>query len=388
MQHPARTLALLLLVLAAPARATNETPPSGTQFNMSLGGLVNIKLKNANGCTFDFMAMAADPGIVSFSRDAGTDLKGATIAVEAVGVGSTIITVMSFNGTCPMATHTYPVTVDADWNALAKDFDKLAKAEFKEFKLGVNLAFKDYGAALSGLNVQYKDGALDDEGLQDGFHLAAVDLRRDWTLLAALSYADVIGGGTQILADAAAEYGDDVPAAFFAGGCGSFDWFQDSVCSKGADFHDAFDKASKKGIKAFEKSGGPLFGQWCAVPPVFFGGPLFPAQAMDFPLPQTLTGPLTITTLPARNEAGDDGRILVSGPGVTALSGQLEVSLTWFEAGQAPVVTTLMPEIVDDEWSAEFGGLSAGAYLMATRYADDEAGVELPLTVLRTQFSF
>jgi hypothetical protein len=180
MQHPARTLALLLLALSAPARATIEFPPSGTPFGMSLGDLANIKLKNAGGCTFDFMAMAADPGIVSFSRDAGTDLKGATIGVEAIGVGSTIITVMSFNGTCPMATHTYPVTVDADWKALAKDFDQLAKAEFKEFKLGVNLAFKNYAAELSALNVQFQDGALDDEGLHDGFHLAAVDLRKDW----------------------------------------------------------------------------------------------------------------------------------------------------------------------------------------------------------------
>jgi hypothetical protein len=387
MSHPARALSLLLLVLAAPARATIENPPSGTPFSLGLGGWQNIKLKNAGGCTFDFMAMAADPGIVSFSREAGTDLKGATIAVEAIGVGSTTITVMSFNGTCPPAMHTYPVTVEADWKALAKDFDTLAKDEFKEFKLGVTLAFKDYSAALSGLNVQYKDGALDDEGLQDGFHVAAVDLRRAWTVSAALSYADVVGGGTQILADAAAEYGD-APNAFFAGGCGSFDWFQDSVCSKGADFHDAFDKASKKGIKAFEKSGAPVLGQWNAVPPLYSGGPLYPVQAMDFPLPQQLTGPLSITTMPARNEAGDDGRVLVSGPGVTALSGQLEVSLTWFEVGQAPVVMTQTPDIVDDEWSAEFGGLMAGAYLMATRYTGDESAVELPITVLRTQFSF
>ncbi len=387
MSHTARTLSLLLLVLAAPARATIESPPSGTPFNLSLGGWQNIKLKNAGGCTFDFTAMAADPGIVSFSRDAGTGLTGATIAVEAIGVGSTTITVMSFNGTCPPATHTYPVTVEPDWFALAKDFDKLAKSEFKEFKLGVNLAFKDYKDALLDLNVQYKDGALDDEGLQDGFHLAAVDLRRTWTVSAGVAYANVVGGGTQILADAAAEYGD-VPDAFFAGGCGSFDWFQDSVCSKGADFHDLFDKASKKGIKAFEKSGAPVLGQWNALVPLYSGGPLHPTQAMDFPLPQTFTGPFTITTMPARNAAGDDGRILVSGPGVTALSGQLEVSLTWFEAGQAPVVMTQTPDIVDDEWSADFGGLSAGAYLMATRYAGDDAAVELPVAVLRTQFSF
>lgn len=386
MTRIARAL-LALAALAAPALASIAQPPTGAQFGMNLGGVVQIKLKNAGGCTFDMLAEASDPGIVSISRTMGTGLTKEVVLIEAIGAGSTTVTIMTMNGTCPPATHTYQVDVSVDWKGLSKDFDKLARAEFKEFKAGVSLAFKDYSAALSALNVQYKDEALDDDGLFEGFHAAAVDLRQAWTLSAALSYADVVGGGTQILADAAADFGD-APNGFFAGGCGSFDWFQDGVCGKAADFHDQFDKASKKGIKAFEKSGGPLFGQWNAVPPLFSSGPLYPAQALDFPLPQTLTGPFTITTMPARNEAGDDGRVLVSGLGDTALSGQLEVSLTFFEDGQAPVVVTQTPDIVDGAWTADFGGLTPGAWLMATRYAGDEAEVEVPIGVLRTTFSF
>lgn len=386
MTRIARAL-LALAALAAPALASIAQPPSGAQFGMGLGGVVQIKLKNSGGCTFDMLAEAADPGIVSISRSMGTGLTKETVLIEAIGAGSTTVTIMTMDGTCPPATHTYQVDVSVDWKGLSKDFDQLTRAEFKEFKAGVSLAFKDYSAALSGLNVQYKDEALDEEQLHDGFHAAAVDLRRDWTLSASLSYADVVAGGSQILADAAAQPGD-APAGFFAGGCGSFDWFQDGVCGKAADFHDAFDKASKKGIKMFEKAGGPLFGQWNTLAPMFSGGPLYPAQAPAFPLPQGLTGPLTITTMAARNEAGDDGRILVSGIGLDALSGQLGVSLTWFEDGQVPVVTTQTPDIVDGEWTADFGGLTPGLYLMATKYADDEAAVEIPIGVIRTTFSF
>lgn len=386
MTRIARAL-LALAALAAPALASIAQPPSGAQFGMSLGGVVQVKLKNAGGCNFDMIAESSEPGIVSLSRSMGTGLTKEVVLIEAIGAGSTTVTIMTMNGTCPPATHTYQVDVTADWKSLSKDFDKLARAEFKEFKADVSLAFKDYSAALSGLNVQYKDETLDDDALFEGFHAAAVDLRQAWTLSASVNYADVLAGGGQILDGAAAEFGD-APNGFFAGGCGSFDWFQDEVCGKAADFHDQFDKASKKGIKAFEKSGGPLFGQWSTLPPMFSAGPLYPAQVADFPVPQMLSGPFTITTMPARNEAGDDGRVLVSGLGVAALSGQLEVSLTFFEEGQAPVVLTQTPDIVDGAWTADFGGLTPGAWLMATRYADDEAAVELPIGVLRTTFSF
>ncbi len=376
-----------LAALAAPASASIAKPPSGAQFGMHLGGIVSVTLKNSAGCTFDMLAMSSMPGVVSLSRNIGTNLKSEVVSIEAIGLGSTTVTIMTMNGTCPPATHTYLVDVTADWKALSKDFDKLAKVEFKDFKLGAGLAFKEYSQGLSALNLDYKDGRLDDEDLQDGFHLAAVDLRKSWTYSATLNYADVVGGGTQILADAAAEIGD-APTSFFAGGCGTFDWFQDEVCSSAADFHDDFDKASKKGIKAFKKSGAPLFGQWNIVPPLFFAGPLYPVQAKDFPLPQALTVPLTITTMPARNEAADDGRVLVSGIGMTALSGQLEVSLAYFEAGQTPVTQTQTPDIVGGEWDASFGGLMPGAYLMAVRYAGDAAAVEVPIGVLRTTFDF
>lgn len=378
---------LALASLAGPAAASIAKPPSGAQFGMHLGGVINVTLKNSGGCTFDMLAQSSTPGVVSLSRTMGTNLKSAAVAIEAVGIGSTTVSIMSMNGTCPPATHTYQVEVSPDWKALSKDFSKLAKAEFKDFKLDVGASFKTYKEALSAANVEYKNGTLSDDELHGSFHFAAVDLRKAWTLSAVVNYADVVGGGTQILADAAAEIGD-APPTFFAGGCGSFDWFQDSVCSKAVDFHDAFDLASKKGIKAFEKSGAPRFGQWNVLPPLFAAGALYPGQAMDFPLSQSLTGPLTITTMPARNEAGDDGRVLVSGIGLTSASGQLEVSLTYFEAGQAPVVWTDTPDITGGAWDADFSGLPAGAYLMAVGYTGDAAEVEVPLSVVRTTTSF
>jgi len=381
------SLPLLLAALAAPTLASIAKPPSGAQFGLHPGGVVNVVLRNADGCTFDFSASAGTPGIVALSRIEGTGLKKATIGIEAIGVGSTMVTIMSFNGSCPPATHTYQVDVDPDWNQVVKDFDKRAKADFKQFKLSANVSFQDYSSRLLDLSLQYKDDQLDDVGLHDAFHDAAATLRLDWDVAAKLAYTDLLTFGTGQLAANAAQPGD-APPGLFAGGCGSFDWFQDEVCSSYAGFHDRFDKASKKGIKSFEKAGSPIYGQWNGLSPIVSGGPLYPLEASAISMPQPFTAPLTITTLPARNEKGDDGRLLVSGMGYGALSGQLEVSLRREVFGQPPQTVTQTPAITADEWRAAFDDLVEGTYTLSTGYAGDAGRTEVPVFIGRRQFSF
>ncbi len=326
------------------------------------------------------MVMAADAGLVAFSSDAGEGVKGVTITLTGIGVGATEVTFMTFNGTCPPATHAYPVTVSADYGGLLKDFDKLAKDELKDFRVSNKLSFGTFASMLKQLAVEYEDGALDDDGLHFSFHTAASSLRQGCQFAGWMAYTNVIGGGTQMLDTAAAEFGD-APLGLFAGGCGPFDRFQDSVCGDCAKFHATFDKASKKDIKAFEKLGAPVFGPWNSLPPLDSGGPLYPAQATAVTPPQVLAGPYTITIGPASGVKGGNGRLLVSGLAASALSGQFEVLLTREEDGQAPTTATVLPPVVNDEWLVSFVGLDEGAYTLSTMYTGDLGRVDVPIHI-------
>jgi len=377
-----RSLVLLpatLALLCATALASIATPPSGTPIDLKLGGAFSFKLKNAQGCTFDYTATVDDPTVAQLSRVSGTGVTSATIGLTGLKVGWTMVTLESMGGTCPPATHTYLVTVAPDEAQLVKSYATITKDAAADVKLGIKLGFTDYNNTLKSLGVEYKNGTLDNDELQDGFHDAADTLRRSVYNSGMSAYESVIAGGTMLIADNGLAFGG-APIGLFAGGCSSFDTFQDSVCSGFAKYHDTFDKASKKGVTTFLKAGGPLMGQWSVVPPLYAGGPVFPNQLGSILGPQPLLGPLTITTRPASGMGGN-GRLCVSGMGDTALSGQLEVSLTYTLDGDAPWVTTVTPTITSNEWTTTFPDLDEGAYSLDTRYSGDSYGVTIPLHI-------
>ncbi len=377
-----RSLVLLpatLALLCATAIASIATPPSGTAIELKLDASFNVKLKNFQGCHFDYTASVEDPTIVQLSSLSGTDVTGATIGLTGVKVGWTMLTVQSMGGDCPPATHTYLVTVNPDEKLLLKSYASLTKAAAADVKFEIKSGFSLYNSTVSLLGAQYKDGAIDNDELQDGFHDAADSLRRSIFQSGVDAYQSVILGGSMLIADNGLDFGG-APIDLFAGGCSSYDSFQDSVCSGFAKSHDTFAKASKKGAKTFLKLGGPLFGQWSVLPPLYAGGPVFPDQLGSILAPRPLLGPLTFTTRPV-SATGGDGRLRVSGMGDTARSGQLEVTLTRTIDGDAPWTMTLMPTITGNEWTTTFGDLDEGAYSLDTRYTGDTYGVTIPLHI-------
>ncbi len=379
---PSARAFVLLSLLAAPAAASIADPPGGTPIEFTVGDHFKIKLKNAMGCEFSYTAVAEPPGIVEVSPESGTQVKGATVELHGLTVGTAMVTITSMDFTCPPAEHSYAVDVLPDFDAAYKEFNTEANAARKQLKLDLKAEYKLFDSEVKALNVAYKDGALDDDTLFEAFHDKSSTLRRNCTAAGEFAYEWVVGTGTQLLLDNAAEFGD-APPGMFAGGCDAFDKFQDSACLEFSKFHKTFDKASKKGITSFEKSGAPIFGQWSILPPLFAGGPLYPVQAAAITELQTLTGPYNFTVKPVTNETGDNGRLLVSGRADSKLTGSFEVWLTREELGQLPDVQTQTPDVVDDEWTADFPDLREGAYTLATKYTDDDAEVALVLHVVR-----
>ncbi|MBL8694253.1 MAG: hypothetical protein JNJ88_09170 [Planctomycetes bacterium] len=369
---------LTFALLAAPALATNSNPLSGTPINLKVGESFPVKLTNAAGCTFDFSASAIDATIAAPSRLFGTNLKGATISITGKSVGTTMVTIQSMNGTCPPATHTFPVTVAANPAAIPKQYSTLVKAQLNTFKIGAKLEYGLFNSALKDLAGDYVAGQITDNGLHDGFHEAADTLRRGLYSRGWDAHEDVIIGGTQMLVANALNFGEG-PLTLFAGGCGSFDQFQDSICGEFAKFHTIFDKASKNGIKAFEKAGAPRMGQWCTLPPLFSNGAFYPAQVSQIQMPQPLLGPLTITTLPS--DANDNGRLRVSGMASTMSPTPFQVILTRDEMGQPTFTETQNPVLNTQDWTATFSNLKVGTYFVQTKYEGDYYSVRVPIQI-------
>jgi len=372
-------LPVLAAALASPALATIASPVSGTQIQLTVGQKFPIKLKNAMGCHFDYSAIATDPLLLDISAPSGMDLTKAVIVITGLLPGETDLVVESMNGTCPPATHTYPVTVEADINGVLKEFDATAKSELKNFRFDYKVDLNLYKSTLKDVNVSYKDGALTDDQLQDSFHVAATTLRKDIVIAGTFAYAHVIETGTELLA--ANGIDAQAPMEMFAGGRGGFDKFQNSICGEFADFHADFTKASGSGIKGFEKLGAPRFGQWNTLPPIFSGGPFYASQLGQYEPPQTLAGPMTFTMRPTTNEARDNGRLLVSGRASSSFKTPYHVILRHEQEGEAPVVMDVTPDVLVDEWSVNFDDLVEGAWLLRTGYEDDAFQVEVLLDV-------
>jgi len=365
-------------LLAAPALATNSNPLSGTPIVMKVGESFPVKLTNAGGCTFDFTASSVEVGIAAPSRLFGTNLKGATISIIGKSVGTTMVTIQSKNGTCPPATHTFPVTVNANPGAIPKQYSTLVKSELNAFKIGAKLEYSLFNTTLKDLAVDYAGGQITDNGLHDGFHEAADSLRRGIYSLGWDAHEDVLVGGTQLLMANALTFGQG-PLTLFAGGCGSFDQFQDSICGEFSKFHSIFDKASKNGIKAFEKAGAYRMGQWCTLPPLFSNGAFYPEQVSQIAAPQALIGPFTITTLPS--DANDNGRLRVSGMADAMSPSPFQVTLTRDETGQPTFTETQAPVVNTQDWTATFSNLKVGTYFLETKYQGDYYSVRVPIQI-------
>jgi len=71
----------------------------------------------------------------------------------------------------------------------------------------------------------------------------------------------------------------------------------------------------------------------------------------------------------------------VSGRASSALTGDFEFSLTWEVLGELPVVQTQTPDVTDDDGSADFSGLSVGAYTPRTRSMKDAHEVAVLLNI-------
>jgi hypothetical protein len=281
-------------------------------------------------------------------------------------------------------THNYALTVSADYGAIQKEFGAQVKLSLKDYKIDTKLAFTNYRTTLADLGVDYADGAINDVDLFQGFHDAGTTLRQQYWGAGLSAYADVINFGSGQLFDASAQFGE-APAGMFAFGWGAFDDFQDFVCGDFAKFHTTYGKESHKAIKGYARSGAPMIGQLVTLPPIVSGGPLYPEQLGAIPMLTPLTGPLTITSLPATNMAGDNGRVAVSGIGDSAQTGNLDVTLSFYQNSTTKSSWTLSPGITSGEWNTEFTGLSEGTYIMTVEYGGDLGKIELPIQV---QWSF
>ncbi|HXV14864.1 MAG TPA: hypothetical protein VEC56_11720 [Candidatus Krumholzibacteria bacterium] len=369
----------LVLVSSPPALATIAKPVSGTALDVFLGETIEVLIKNAAGCTFDHTTSSSNAGVVNIINASGSNETSVKVGFTGAKVGTTNVGI-STTGSCPNLTHNYALTVSADYGAIQKEFGAQVKSSLKDYKIDTKLAFTNYRTTLAGLGVDYRDGAITDVELFQGFHDAGTTLRQQYWGAGLSAYADVINFGSGQLFDASAQFGE-APAGMFAFGWGAFDDFQDFVCGDFAKFHTTYGKESHKAIKGYARDGAPMLGQLVTLPPIVSGGPLYPEQLGAIPMLAPLTGPLTITSLPATNMAGDDGRIAVSGIGDSAQTGNLDVTLSFYQNSTKKSSWTLSPGITSGEWDTEFTGLSEGTYIMTVGYGGDLGKIELPIQV-------
>ncbi|MCA9509677.1 MAG: hypothetical protein KC560_03160 [Myxococcales bacterium] len=376
----AAPLALLVLLAAPAAHATFASPASGFPFGLRIGQVAYVKVKNAGGCTFDYTTMSGNTGVATASPAAGMGVKNVKVAITGVGVGMTNVTITTSGGTCPPAVHTYPVTVSADYQQISKDFQKAVKSEIKDFKIEAKIAFTGYKTSLKDFGVQYGDATIDTDQLFQNVHGAATQLRQDYYMAAHHSYVDAINFGSNQLLAASATY-HDAPPELFMGGWKGFDELQEYVCTDSIKFQGLAKKETHKAAVKYMKDGAPMITVLNSVPPIVAGGSFYPDQAGALPTPFGLTGPLTISVLPAYNLAGDNGRVAVSGIGDTAQSGNLDVTLGLYSNSMMMTSWSLQPTITSGEWDTEFSGLTEGTYLLSVGYVGDTNRIELPLHV-------
>jgi hypothetical protein len=384
MRRVTSVLAFALVLAPSPAAlATIAKPVSGTPLDVFRGETIEVLIKNAAGCTFDHTTSSSNAGVVNIVNASGSNQTSVKVGFTGAQVGTTNVGI-STTGNCPNLTHNYALTVSADYGAIQKEFGAQVKFSLKDYKIDTKLAFTNYRTTVAGLGVEYRDGAITDVELFQGFHDAGTTLRQQYWDAGLSAYADVINFGSSQLFDASAQFGE-APAGMFAFGWGAFDDFQDFVCGDFAKFHTTYSKESHKAIKGYARDGAPMIGQLVTLPPIVSGGPLYPEQLGAIPMLAPLTGPLTITSLPATNMAGDNGRVAVSGIGDSAQTGNLDVTLSFYQNSTTKSSWTLSPGITSGEWNTEFTGLSEGTYIMTVEYGGDLGKIELPIQV---QWSF
>jgi len=375
------TFALLSLALlfAPAAHATFASPASGFPFDLRIGQVAYVKVKNAAGCTFDYTTTSGNTGVATASPASGSNVKSAKVAITGVAVGMTNVTITTSGGTCPPAVHTYPVTVSADFQQISKDFQGAVKSEIKQIKLDAKLALSNYKSSLSDLGIDYKASLIDTDQLFQGVHDAATQLRQDYALTGRIAYSNVINFGSNQLLSAGATYGD-APPELFMGGWKGWDELQEFVCTDSIKFQGAAKKETHKAALKYMKDGAPMITVLNTVPPIVAGGSIYPDQTVLVSL-FGLTGPLTVSVLPAYNMAGDNGRVAVSGIGESSESGNLDVTLARYSNSMMMTSWSLQPTITDGEWDTEFTGLSEGAYVLSVGYIGDKNKIEFPLHV-------
>jgi hypothetical protein len=354
----------------APLLLSIANPPSGTPINLKRGQASKINVHGINSCTFDYSTMVTTGGIIGIDNPTGSGEKTVNITFLATSVGSTTLTIMTNNGSCPPAIHTYPVTVAQDIPGMLKSFTAESKADLKDWKLEIKA---DYTNWLTLSKAKYTDilaGTVAyDQGISD---LRDITNNSVWMMhMHASTRLDNFGDfGSTLIAGNVLSSGD-APSGMFPGGCGPWDQYEAGICGEIGKTMGTLEKTAKGYLTGFAKAGKPTLQVpvFC-FPKIYSTGPLYADQT-------STTKPLQypqftlVYSYPTTNLAGDNGKISVTGYTDSAYGANIDLELVKQVNLLPDSTTTFSAPVSGWGFTHEFTGLTPGAYKVLGRYTGD-----------------
>lgn len=372
-----RTLALAALVLAAflspEALANKANPASGSAVFLNPGDKQNVKVSGFGGCSFEVMLMTTDSKVVQLSQKKDGAAKGHNVTLEAVGVGTAMVTITTANGTnpgCQGFNFTYPVTVTPDTKDLQKAYKAETKSQLKLAKDALNAAIEEVCPAIDDVVDAVKDGEITPDD--------AIDALQDVGALAATGLADLARSavdtsfGALFTSPEALEYLGIDPSVlrYLPGACGDYDKFEDQLEKLIGQAEKRFEKKIKKAIKDVEKIATKQGEAILFIFQTILGVPQ-PQTPVALPAnpPQT---PAPAPPKPLEKSWTSSGRLSSSGVsslriGGIADSGQVSVEIT----GPDGFSDSDDFDVNEDcGWIADFGGIKPGVYTVKITQGD------------------
>ena len=358
---------------AAGARAlllSIANPPSGTPINLKRGQASKINVHGINSCTFDYSTMVTTGGIIGIDNPTGSGEKTVNITFLATSVGSTTLTIMTNNGTCPPAIHTYPVTVAQDIPGMLKSFTAESKADLKDWKLEIKA---DYTNWLTLSKAKYTDilaGTVAyDQGISD---LRDITNNSVWMMHRCMRRP-----GSTTSATSAPRSSRERPflgrraVGDVPGGCGPWDQYEAGICGEIGKTMGTLEKTAKGYLTGFAKAGKPTLQVpvFC-FPKIYSTGPLYADQTSTTKPLQYPHSP-SCTAIPTTNLAGDNGKISVTGYTDSAYGANIDLELVKQVNLLPDSTTTFSAPVSGWGFTHEFTGLTPGAYKVLGRYTGD-----------------
>ena len=360
-------LGILLGALVPAATANDSKPVSGTLLPLNVGEWTSVTIGGFGGCKFEVEATSDDEKVATVEFKVDTQAKKHKVMVTGEGVGMTMITVSTKNGTVPGCQgfdFTFPVQVTPDKKLFLKDSKKALKDAGKAASSMFNDEVKLYCTAVDDVLALVKSGEFTFDELIDvisldwSFVTRALDAKRNQALddaFAAVWNTPNAMGFTTL---------DDDMLSYLPGGCGEWDKFEEGLEKQADKAAKKIRAKLKKAIKQVNKAAKEVEAVVLLLNQLFFAPP---GLSVPLPLPaDPAQMPAPPVPKPLRKTAVSSGRL--SSAGVTRLDisgigdeegGQVTVSIT----GPDGFNDSEMLDLDDDcGFRASFTGIKPGHY--------------------------